>query len=201
MADGRIEWETVQGLLSTMSKLWNGLLSKCYTSHVALARNELVNGFLKTPFEWLVMIDSDIVFTYQDMEWLLSGDDYAVNGVYAQKDDKKQPVTRGLGFTRVHRNVLELLRDHIAIPYEYKGHTCHDFFLSGASGSGGYLGEDSGFWWLLSQIGVFPRIETRVRLQHIGKYRYACDFETLQTLNATIERATQLRKDVNDAAP
>lgn len=173
LADGRIEWETVQGLLATINHQWRALINKCYTSNVGLARNELANAFLQTPFEWLVMIDGDTVFTPQDLIFLLDGNDYAVNGPYAQKDDEAKPVVRGLGFTRVHRSVFELLVDEeIVVPFTFQGKKMHDFFIQGATGTGGYLGEDSGFWWLLSQIGVFPRIETRVNLQHIGKYRY-----------------------------
>lgn len=187
LADGRIEWECAMGLLSTCGREWVGLLTKCYTSSIGLARCELANGFLQTPFQWLVMIDQDTLFTAQDLAFLLDGDDYAVNGPYAQKDDDAKPVIRGLGFTRVHRSVLELLvSEELAVPFTFQGKHMHDFFIQGATGTGGYLGEDSGFWWLLSQIGVFPRIELRVNLQHIGKYRYTIPTHHMDTLRTIV---------------
>lgn len=176
LMDGRIEWETVKGMFGTMSRYWTGCLDKCYTSNIGLARNELVNGFLRTPFEWLVMLDGDIVFSAQDLAFLLDGNDYAVNAPYAQKDANARPVTQGLGFTRVHRCVFDMLRsEQLCVPFTFKDMAMHDFFIQGATGHGGYLGEDQGFWYLLGLIGVKPRIEHRCRLQHIGKFRYVSE--------------------------
>lgn len=173
MADGRLWYPCARGLMDSMPFV-SGIIDYGHGSLITLVRNRLVNGFLRLPssIEWAVMVDSDIGFTAQDTRYLLEGDDYAVCAPYARKDTSGKAITRGLGFARVHRSVLRVIRDEIAVPFTHEGADMHDFFITGATASGGFLGEDSGFWWLCSQVGVLPRIERRCRLMHWGTAAY-----------------------------
>lgn len=188
MADGRIWYPCARGLMDSIPYV-NGIIDYPHSSLITLARNRLVNGFLRLPkqTEWAIMIDSDIGFIAQDLRFLLElqhTEDFAAFAPYARKDDSGKSILRGLGFARVHRSVIELIRDEIAVPFQHEGAAMHDFFITGATSSGGFLGEDSGFWWLCSQVGVLPRVEQRCSLVHWG----AAAFRLPEIELAPIER-------------
>lgn len=174
IADGRVEFATVRGLMDSMP-YWSGLFDMPYCSHVGLARNRLIHGFLQSPYEYCVMIDSDIGFTGREFQQLMEPDHYAVNGVYAFKDESGQPIHQGLGFTRIHRSVFEILRATLVMPFTHKGEKLFDFFVSGVFPNGRFMTEDSGFWILCSEIGIRPKIDTRIDLMHIGRKEYGVD--------------------------
>lgn len=174
LMDGRIEWATVEGLMSTANR-YAAVLPCPYCSEISYARNRLFNGFINSPFEWAILLDSDIGFTPTDLNYLLEGTDYAVNGAYPKKDETGSLVTEGLGFARVHRSVLEALIKipELCLSYVRQNERQYAFCWTGPAGINEvYLGEDQAFWFMLSQVGVLPRIETRVRLKHIGKMAY-----------------------------
>ncbi len=178
LLDYRLDVETHRGLLSSFS-MFASEVALCGYSDVGQARNKIFNAMLHTPFEWIVCIDSDIGFTAEDLSKLLflaSPIDYAVNGVYAKKDDSDNAVTQGLGFARIHRSVLEAIKLHL--PFRYKDELpggafveCQDFCITGATEKMGMLREDTGFWFLCSQVGVVPRLERSVQLRHYGGRR------------------------------
>lgn len=174
MIDGKCEWLLAQGLMDSMH-LHGGVITLPCCSDVSYARNRLLNQFLRSPFEWCVMIDADTGFTRADLGFLLEGNDYAVNGVYSKKDVRGEVVTQGLGFARVHRSVLEGLAQipDLCLPFHRHGESLLGFCFAGPTGIGGiYLGEDQAFWFMCHQIGVVPRLETRVRLRHVGRAEY-----------------------------
>lgn len=175
MYDSRIEYGTVRGLMESAS-MYNGVIDLPCCSEISYARNRLLNAFLNMRvFQWAVLIDADIVFSAADFKRLVTGNDYAVNGVYAKKDSSGQMVTQGLGFARIHRCVLESLAamPELCVPFTRYGETLHGFCFSGPTGVNGvYLGEDQSFWFMLAQIGVRPRIETELNLTHIGRAEY-----------------------------
>ncbi len=179
-ADYRIDMGCMQGLLASVPQ-WSGFFQLPGCSHVNLARNLLVNGFLSAPYEWCVMIDSDIGFIAQDFGYLMEGmsnnpyPEFAANGVYALKDDSGEVVHQGLGFARVHRSVFEVLAKTLCMTAEHRGSQIVDFFPSGSLGMGKWMGEDACFWLLCAEIGVRPRIEKRVRLQHAGRAVYTAN--------------------------
>lgn len=176
--DYRMDIETHKGLLSSFQH-FGGELTLNGFSDVGQARNKIFNAVLATPFEWMVCIDSDIGFSCTDLEKLLflaSPIDYAVNGVYAKKDDKDEAVTQGLGFARIHRSVLEAIKLHMPLPYRDEMANgewmdCQDFCITGSTKNMGMLREDSGFWFMCSEIGVIPRLERSVNLRHYGGRR------------------------------
>lgn len=155
--------------LFSCGNLLSGILECSGRGDINFVRNYLVWQFLRTPFEWLVMIDTDIEFTREAMECLLSGADAAVNGAYMKKDGSGDMVTAGCGFTRVHRKVFEVLRDErFAPPFNHHLGTMHDYFMTGATDQGGWISEDVGFWLLAKDIGIVPRLEMDLNLRHWG---------------------------------
>lgn len=181
MHDGRIHWPCARGLMEIIPQV-SGIMDHPMSSLVTLSRNKLVNGFLSLPshIEWAVMIDSDIGFTAKDFRQLTANfENLAALAPYARKDDSEKVIERGLGFALVHRSVLSLIRDEIAVPFVYEGQAMADFFITGATASGGFLGEDAGFWWMVTQMGVNPVLERRCNLVHWGAKGYempAVDF-------------------------
>lgn len=68
--DGRVMAELAGALVMNGNKFGAvSLPTEC--SHPSLARNIIADSFLRSPFEWLVHIDSDIYFTPQDLDFLL----------------------------------------------------------------------------------------------------------------------------------
>ena len=181
--DARLESGFMKGMMSS-ADLYAGWLELPGCSEISLARNKLLNQFLRFPqFEWGVFIDADISFKRRDFELLMEGTDYAVNGVYSKKDDTGTPVTQGLGFARFHRSLLiELMKlPDLCLPFVQKGELLYGFCFSGPTGVNNvYIGEDQAFWFMLSQLGVRARIENRVRLLHVGRAEYALgDLDTM----------------------
>lgn len=168
-----LDIETHRGLLSSIN-LYAGEMAACGHSDVGMAREELFNGALRTPFEWFVCIDSDIGFGAEDLAELLYLDhpaDYAVNGVYAKKQDTEEAVTMGLGFARIHRCVLEAIAKHYPLKYEKDGQEYQQFCLQSVTGNRKMMREDVGFWFLCSMVGVRPRLLNTIALRHYGGRR------------------------------
>lgn len=155
---------------------------------------------LPEQFEWLVSIDADIEFSRQDMLYLLedhsfignesdidAGDNLRTHAIitaeYARRPidptrvGSLPPAKMALGFARVHRSVFERLRDvvnsdgqPIVNAFFHKGEQLHDYFPTGAQGSGHWLSEDHGFFTLCKLANIVPRVETRTRLIHWGRF-------------------------------
>lgn len=68
--DGKVVVELC-GSLVACSYMFGAVSLKPGISHVALARNFIAQQFLRSKFEWLVMIDSDIAFAPQDFRLLM----------------------------------------------------------------------------------------------------------------------------------
>lgn len=155
-------------------------------SNIHEARNRIAHHFLKhTPCDTCVWIDSDIVFTLQDFEHLMEGDEEIVIAPYARKVLGKSPVDFGFGFCRTNRSVFQKLADWMAPAegggeeealhrYFNDGELAVDYFYTGASTDCRWFGEDTGFWHWCAMNDFKPRMETRTRLGHVGRlvYRY-----------------------------
>lgn len=194
--DYRIDSLCVRGLMECIP-LFGAFIEQPGCSHVSLARNKILRQFMASPFEWCVMIDSDIGFTVQDFQWLMQFDgiaqlsaarkgevnrgfvakptDYAANAVYARKDDSGEVIHNGLGFARVHRSVFTVLGETLCMRSQSHGLDMVDYFPSGSFPNGAWMGEDAAFWMLCREIGVIPRRETRTSLRHAGRKTYELD--------------------------
>jgi hypothetical protein len=149
------------------------------SSDVALARNQIARRFMNSDCTWFMMIDSDIIFTEQDWDFLWEGAEDIVIGPYARKIPGKQPTDFGLGFTRVHRRVFEaiesLQRDdgsELAGRFYLDGEMHVSYFQNGPSGDSMWLGEDKWFLTLCAMTGIPYRTERRCQLQHVGYFMY-----------------------------
>lgn len=169
----QLDIATHQGLMASTS-LYSGEFTHCGQSDVGMARELLFNTVLDSNFEWMVCIDSDIGFGLTDMASLLElthDRDYAVNGIYAKKQESDEAVIQGLGFARIHRSVLEAIREHCALTFMHEGRERQQFCLQGVSGNQQMMREDVGFWYLCSLVGVKPRLLFDINLKHFGGRR------------------------------
>lgn len=146
--NGEIKAE-LGGMLVANSRFYASISFTVGVSHVSLARNVIAEKFLRSPFDWLLCIDADIVPGMQDFPLILAenehyadaddehrvpsfvpvGDgaanaDVLVCAEYSYKDDSCRPVRMGLGFTRIHRSVFEKIaelkrEDGSAIPWQF----------------------------------------------------------------------------------
>jgi hypothetical protein len=185
--DGRIWCECAGGLAQVMS---HGRAGSMYFhvqgSCIGGIRNEIAGIFLRSRFDTLVCIDSDIGFTLTDFDLLMSGDEKIATAEYCRKSDEYKPVTFGMGFVRIHRSVfhtLDNLTDEQGCErvhsYFKDGNLERDYFRTGASSDSKWMAEDFGFWSLVHMAGITPKVEKRTRLNHWGIkcYSYQGDAE------------------------
>jgi hypothetical protein len=203
--DGRVEAGYAGGLSSCASEhLFGTNTFFIQNSHIGLVRDQIAHAFKRNKFfDWLVLIDADIAFSASDFKilmdypqnrstqaplieenppgtTLLDGKALIVCAEYARKVDTLEPATFGLGFTRIHRRVFEILDDATdseKVPlcgsFTYKGDVIVEYFPSGTGANGGWFSEDHGFFHICRLAGIQPRIEQRTKLVHIGRKAYA----------------------------
>lgn len=165
-------------------------------SLVSRARNNLVARFLATPFDWLMFIDADIIFTPQAMQTVY---DFAIAngpgiyaGAYPQKceartlncnpavtagDGWRRVAETGTGFMLIHRDVFTTMqRAFPNIAYagdsnDGAGETKYDYFSVGVRG-GRYLSEDWYFCQRWQECAGDVWAHTGLNLGHIGQFTY-----------------------------
>jgi len=189
--------------------------------YVAQSRNEAVDLYLKQDVaEWLLFVDTDIIFTAENVYALLdSAKEHGgriMAGVYfgylngtlwpvmfgQREDGLYQPVTElsndrvmqigacGMGFTLIHREVLEAMRNPDD-PWAWFG---HDIF------KGHRMGEDITFCYRAAQKGYGTFADGRIQVKHIksraesidtwmkslGEHLVVSDEPTTQHVNGAI---------------
>ena len=118
------------------------------------ARNELVNLYLnlmEAHSHRLVIIDSDIEFSLDDLDALLEHDEDVVSGIYS--DAVGGIVRTGCGFMSIRREVLENLAPHAFTPYVLP--------------DGRVSGEDVGFLHNARQAGFETVLDEQIRVGHV----------------------------------
>lgn len=133
--DGKVMAELC-GMLVSSRDFFSAISLPAECSNVSLVRNMIADSFLRSPFEWLVCIDSDIVPRREDFEFLLQptaakddleewtpstrigqdesspqGFDVLVCAEYPYKNDDLAPIKLGMGFVRIHRCVFQTLQE------------------------------------------------------------------------------------------
>ena len=119
-ADGSVSIEPIVADFSTLEN----------ESHIDRARNKIANLFMRSPYNWLMFIDSDIVFTAQDVARLwrhgMNGQKlvcgpYALKGIVPQFAVNVVEGTKatehglyecyhgGTGFMLIHRSAFEAM--------------------------------------------------------------------------------------------
>ncbi len=178
-------------------------------SLVNRARNSLTAEFLKTDCTHMLMIDSDLVFSVEQIVRLLSHDEAVVGGFYPKK--KEGPVelvcnsftdgqpamdTRrltslkyiGTGFLLVAREVFERMIEVYGSELVYKddsqGRVEHDFWTVGVyaypDGTRRFLSEDWYFCQRCLDLGYQVWGDNGVMLRHSGSAVYPLSYQTSQ---------------------
>ena len=167
-------------------------------SAVDAARNQLATDALAKGFPELLWVDSDVAFDPNDVARLRSHDLPFTCGLYPKKGPRQfaceflpnTPPVRfgtkggltairycGFGFTHVRRAVFEAVQKHYNLP------VCNQRFKSVLvpyfqpmvvpDGDGLWsLSEDYAFCERARQAGFPVMADTRIRLYHVGTYRY-----------------------------
>lgn len=180
---GTVREEFLQSLLMSVvmdtqqRRMVNGVLG-VPTSILAHGRNALCHQFLQSDDTHLLMVDTDMVFTLEDVYALLDADKPAIAGLYLSRHDNHlvwsgeghQQITEvppypiklkaaGTGFLLVHREVLEKMRADSDDPWPWFG---HDMIL------GVRAGEDISFCNRMAALGIELYGHGGVHIGHVG---------------------------------
>jgi len=163
-------------------------------SHPGRGRNRAAAAFLETECDYMLFIDTDIVFNETHIKMLYAQDDPILCGMYFLKQKDVQPcmatlpghltipalttikVARaGTGFMRIHRSVFEKLKE--TTPVYYNGARMEwDFFASGVINQGTakaeWLSEDWYFCDKARAAGFDVMMDTRIQVKHQGSILY-----------------------------
>jgi FkbM family methyltransferase len=165
-------------------------------SAVGRARNTIAAAFLKSDATDLLMIDSDLVFSVEQINRIMSHPEELVGGVYFKKNDSEigmvcnaleTPVPCradglqqvryvGTGFMRISRSVFERMiekfGDEMWYVTDHSKEKEYDFFHMGqyqyADKTRRYLSED---WWFCQKwldLGGKVWLDRRIILEHRG---------------------------------
>ena len=202
-AYGGVNARFLQCLLRAMEEtpIPFGLHVNAGDSSVCRSRNTLAGIFLEGEFTDLIFIDSDIVFTTQDLVRLLSHDEDVVGGFYPKKkagepdwvfnalpdhlsvgrpDGLMEVSYMGTGFLRIRRHVFErmiLARPAMAYSTDHDHYrTEYAFFVDEVrrdfTGRDRYLTEDWNFCARCADLGIKVFGDTAIRLKHVGEAVY-----------------------------
>lgn len=164
------------------------------------ARNRAAAHFLKnTTREYLLFIDADIISDSRDIAFLQESDEPVLAGIYCKKSNGIEPCINtlpgqpdtpcggyveiaraGTGFLRIHRSVLEKMKDvGEDSPYWAKHYVNHgsdewEFFPVGVKNKE-YLSEDWYFCDNARGLGYKIMLDTRIQLRHEGSAIYPLD--------------------------
>lgn len=167
-------------------------------SAIDAARNQMATDALEQGFDELMWVDSDVVFQPDDVERLRSHQMPITCGLYSKKSCREfaatfRPGTEqvrfgnqgglieikycGFGFVHTRRILYERLIQELRLPKcnERFGSLLIPFFapMVVPDGAGSwYLAEDYAFCERVHQINVPVMADTRVRLWHVGNYRF-----------------------------
>ncbi len=175
--DRRIDCECAISLFRTVQQFGGQTYFHMGVSDLPFARNTVVQRFKESDCDWLMMIDSDIIFSPEDWNTLWDNTEEMVTAPYARKIPGSPPAERGLGFTRVHRSVFDKIDaatqdngQELAQRFYFNGKIYVHYFPVGVSGDSCWLGEDRAFFILCAIAGVNFKIERSCRLQHVGLF-------------------------------
>jgi len=161
------------------------IISSCnFTSYstICFARNTLCKMFLESDAEWLLFIDSDIGFTYENIcqiyDKAVKGNVEVLSGCYYSYDEgnkrsfsvfsilekdleKDLNVAEwfGLGFCIISRSVLNKISLHTKTGEQF-------WFAESYSEENGYVGEDVFFLNLLKKNDIKIYIDPSIELGH-----------------------------------
>ena len=223
--DGKLNIKTAFALAQLMPKalslgvsVFLSDMSNC--SIITMARNSLVNEFLKTDAEDMLFIDSDVIITSDDVLRLLAqhaGRDVTA-GMYPRRakdkrffldmhydedgnfefDGSLMKVQRvGTGFMMISRKIIEkLIADHPEWRYENKdGVGAVSAVFDFAVKDGKFVGEDYLFCDRVREAGGSVWVDVDISLPHIGTEAFTNNFRE-EVLIPMLEDMRQARLKV-----
>lgn len=203
--DGKLNIKTAYNLAQLMPRAFQHGVS-FHLSHmsgcslITMARNSLVNEFLKTDCTELLFIDSDVIVHGDDILRLVAQgtNKDVVAGLYPRRatdkfffldiprtedgdmifDGSMLKVNRvGTGFMLIKRRVFEKLRDeHPEWEYQAKENENAVAFFDLAVMEGRYVGEDYLFCDRARKSGFECWVDVEISLPHIGQEEFTRDF-------------------------
>ncbi len=185
------------------------------------ARNRAAAHFLReTNLNYILFIDGDIIFSKEQIDMLDESDAMILGGIYCKKSKGIEPclntlpghietpvggyqeiARQGTGFLRIHRSVLEKMKDcgednpNWSRHYTNHGQDEWDFFQVGVVNKE-YLSEDWYFCDKARALGFKVMLDTRIQLRHEGSAIFPLE-EVIEKLNAAGGRATVEAKTEN----
>lgn len=197
---GEAKMVSVLSLFAALPGL-NVFMTGASDSHASRGMNKVAADFLDSDCEEWINIDLDISFTPNHLRRLLEWDHPLVYGIYPKKEEvtspclctwedgaRQQPdgtiwVKRSArGFMRVHRSVLEAMKEENggpAVRFHNHGRIEWDFFgaypiLSGGVDNEGFplrewLSDDWRFCDMAWQVGIKTLVDPRIVLGHEGR--------------------------------
>lgn len=173
--DGKVCTGYARGL-AEITDLLAGVAFVNGISDVTLARNMQADVFLSSSIEWLLSVDADIAFMRSDVLKLIaseSGRGYTIKiGTYVTRDAARLPITRGMGFALIHRDVFLGVRNFTR-PFTHNGLSMHQYFASGIGNGDRFVGEDAAFFATCKAAGFLTRIVTGLGLVHWGAHPFS----------------------------
>jgi hypothetical protein len=187
---GAADREFIIGLLQAhgLYAAWTCLEGQ---ANISRARDILAAQFLASDCTSLVFVDGDVGFSRQDLQWLLESPFPITSGLYQRKNSSGQwvcvpqpeagaPEPQGVhyrrvqrvgtGFLRIDRAVFQTVIDRqLVVDYPLDANRLHQFFPSGVL-DGQFLSEDYYFCELAARAGFAVRVDTRIRLKHVGRF-------------------------------
>jgi hypothetical protein len=177
-------------------------------SAVGRARNSLTRKFLESDCTHLLMIDSDLVFSAQQVQRIMSYDEPIVAGLYYKKQEgEPQPVINacenpimqdnglyqvkyaGTGFLRIAREVFERMidvyGDEIGYSLDHAPEiTEYDFWQMGVykypTGKKRWLSEDWYWCQRATDLGYKIWVDRGITLRHSGNCLYPLSYQEKQ---------------------
>jgi hypothetical protein len=184
---------------------------------VGRSRNQICSRFLESDFTDLLMIDSDIIYTPQNVDRIASHDVPIVAGFYPKKApgktvwvanhlSKNEKVdenglikveTIGTGFIKIQRQVLEKMRDSgLAARYIVDGTDIVEYeFFPFRVVNGRLRSEDWAFCDNAHELGFPVYGDSLCALRHLG----SCVYPTPEA--QTIERALKVIQNLQGQGP
>lgn len=203
--DGKVCSETTVSLLETSGKLGQMNVSHQFRlirsgALIDAVRNELVHYFLHhTNADTIILIDSDISFTFEDIERLLVFSEHypIVCGSYTSKTEPASFVVTvadnklnehgllpinaiGAGFVAIQRKVFDQL--NVDSYKDKKLGTNVKAFFRLLIENGQYIGEDIYFFNKCVEAGFQPMLDPEIKLGHIGIKEYNTPFKAVLPL-------------------
>ena len=186
----------LQDAIKAQNLPWR-ITSLCGDALIGRSRNTLTADFLETDDQWLLQIDSDLVFSVDHIKTLLSANKTVVGGLYCKKQDGEvqwvvnaldevglvdgsiQEVKYiGTGFLLAHRSVFADIINQQGDSIQYSSDGLqnrieHDFWSVGPFKRNGirprYLSEDWFFCQRAKDCGHKIWCDTRVVLRHVWR--------------------------------